>query len=87
MYLHLGENTVIRASQLIGIFDIENTSVSRSTREFLARAGKGGRIFNVSYEMPKSFVVCADESGEETVYISQVSASTLRKRFAQGQNA
>ena len=80
MYLHLGENTVVRDKNIIGIFDIENTSVSRDTREYLAKAGKSGKTYNVSYEMPKSFIVCSDESGNETVYISQVSAATIRKR-------
>ena len=84
MYLHLGENTVVRDSEIIGVFDIENTSVSRDTREFLALAGKSGRSFNVSYEMPKSFIVCADENSRETVYISQVSAATIRKRAKSG---
>lgn len=80
MYLHLGEATVVCDRDIIGIFDIENTSVSKHTKEFLNAAGKGSRTFNVSYEMPKSFIVCSDKKEKETVYISQVSASTLRKR-------
>lgn len=80
MYLHLGEATVVCDRDIIGIFDIENTSVSKHTKEFLNAAGKGSRTFNVSYEMPKSFIVCYDKKEKETVYISQVSASTLRKR-------
>ncbi|MGN0604628.1 MAG: extracellular matrix regulator RemB [Oscillospiraceae bacterium] len=80
MYLHLGEDTVVCDKDIIGIFDIENTSVSKHTKEFLNAAGKGSRTFNVSYEMPKSFVICCDKKGKETVYISQISASTLRKR-------
>ena len=80
MYLHLGEDTVVCDKDIIGIFDIENTSVSKHTKEFLNAAGKGSKTFNVSYEMPKSFVICCDKTGKETVYISQISASTLRKR-------
>lgn len=80
MYLHLGENTVVCDRNIIGIFDIENTSVSKHTKEFLNAAGKGNRTFNVSYEMPKSFIVCCENNKKETVYISQVSASTLKKR-------
>lgn len=81
MYLHLGEETVVKGKNIIGIFDIENTSISKHTRDFLARSEKNGRIINVSYEMPKSFIVCR-ENGEisDTVYISQISASTLKKR-------
>ena len=80
MYLHLGEDTVVRKKDIIGIFDIENTSVSKHTKDFLARSEKGGRAVTVSYEMPRSFVVCKEQGGEEKVYISQISASTLKKR-------
>ena len=80
MYLHLGENTVVKSSDIIGIFDIENTSVGRITKDFLSSAGKNGKVVNVSYEMPKSFVLCLDKGEGQTVYISQISCSTLRKR-------
>lgn len=79
MYLHLGEETVVRGRDIIGIFDIENTSVSKHTKDFLAVSEKSGNVFNVSYEMPKSFIVCNDGK-KEKVYISQISASTLKKR-------
>ena len=79
MYLHLGEDTVVRMKDIIGIFDIENTSISKHTKDFLARSEKGGRVVTVSYEMPKSFVVCGDGE-EEKVYISQISTATLKKR-------
>lgn len=81
MYLHLGEETVVNGRNIIGIFDIENTSVSKHTKDFLARSEKSGRVFNVSYEMPKSFIVCREsDEDSDTVYISQISAATLKKR-------
>ena len=81
MYLHLGEETVVKEKDIIGIFDIENTSVSKHTKDFLASSEKKGRIINVSYEMPKSFIVCNENKNiREKVYISQISASTLKKR-------
>lgn len=81
MYLHLGEETVVKGKNIIGIFDIENTSVSKHTKDFLARSEKNGSVFNVSYEMPKSFIVCREnDEASDTVYISQISAATLKKR-------
>lgn len=80
MYLHLGQDTVVRLQDIVGIFDMENATISKNTRQFLADAEKGGRVFNVTMELPKSFVVCVDEEGAETVYISQISSSTLLKR-------
>lgn len=80
MYLHLGQDTVVRQDEIIGIFDMDTATISKHSRQFLADAEKGGRVFNVSLELPKSFVVCMDADGAETVYISQISSSTLLKR-------
>lgn len=80
MFLHLGQNTVISQEDIIGIFDLDNTTVSKKTRDFLAKKEKEGRVVNVSYELPKSFVICEDKNKEITVYITQISTSTLIKR-------
>lgn len=79
MYLHLGEKTVIKTSSIVGIFDLDNTTVSKNTRAFLSDSEKKGRVINVSYELPKSFIVC-EEDGQTTVYISQLSSQTLFRR-------
>lgn len=80
MYLHLGQDTVVRLDEVVGIFDMDKSTISKHSRQFLADAQKGGRIFNVSEELPKSYVVCVDREGTETVYISQISSTTLKKR-------
>ena len=87
MYLHLGQDTVVRLRDIIGIFDLENASTARSTRRYLMAATKRGKVVNVTGELPKSFIVCRDEGGE-SVYISQISSSTLKKRcrFVEGIN-
>ena len=75
MYVHLGNEITINDKGIIGIFDIENTSLGNDTREFLKKSTDTGKIVNVSYEMPKSFIVC-----DNKVYISEISASSLYKR-------
>ncbi|MBQ9083198.1 MAG: DUF370 domain-containing protein [Clostridia bacterium] len=80
MYVHLGQDTVIRLDEIVGIFDLEKTTISRPTRDFLAGATARSEVINVSPEMPKSFVVTADRSGKHTVYIAQISPATLNKR-------
>ena len=84
MYMHLGGDTVVLLRDIVGIFDMDGTTVSKHTRGFLADAEKGGRVINVTTELPRSFVVCADRAGNETVYICQISPATLRRRAAQG---
>lgn len=83
MYLHLGQDTVITTKSIIGIFDIDRCTVSKKTRDYLAESEKRGNVVNVSYELPKSFIVCR-EGGKTTVYISQLSSKTLFKRQKEG---
>ncbi len=80
MYLHLGQDVAVPFCDVVAIFDLENTTLDQSSRAFLANATKQGRVINVSDEMPKSFVVCKAGKQEEKVYISQISAQTLKKR-------
>lgn len=80
MYIHLGNNVMLPTSEIIGIFDLENTSVSKRTRDFLSRAEKEGRVITISYDLPRSFVIAGKNLNESKVYISQISSATLLKR-------
>lgn len=80
MYLHIGQETVVPMKEIVGIFDIENTTISQNTRLFLNEAERRGRVITVGDDLPKSFVVCQKEDGPATVYISQISCATLLKR-------
>ena len=80
MYLHIGQEMVVRMKEIIGIFDMDNTTISKTTRDYLHKAEKEGRVITVCDDLPRSFVVCRNDSGIETVYISQISCATLLKR-------
>ena len=81
MYIHLGQDMVIKEKDIVGIFDLESTTISKNTRIFLAKAEKRKEVVNVSYELPKSFTLVSDsKTKEKKVYISQISSSTLYKR-------
>lgn len=79
MYLHLGNDVVINTEKIVAMFDIDACTVSKKTRDFLAAAQKNGEVINVSYELPRSFVICNDK-GKTSVYISQLSTKTLSRR-------
>ena len=81
MYLHLGSGVVVRDRGLVGIFDIERTTSTGTTRAFLAAQEKAGRIVNVGEDFPKAFAVF-EEGGEHSTHLSQISAATLKKRVA-----
>lgn len=75
MYLFLGGDVTVRSDDVIGIFDIEECSISRTTADFLNMCQKRSQIVNISEDMPKSFILTSDKT-----YISNVSHNTIRKR-------
>lgn len=81
MYLHLGQETVVKTEDIIGIFDMDTSTVAKATREYLALSEKAGEVINITYELPKTFVVVKKKkSNKKKVYISQLSSTTLQKR-------
>ena len=80
-YLHLGKDTSIEIENIVGIFDLDTSTVSRHTRDFLSICEKENRIVNVSsFELPKSYILY-DFCGEYSVYLSPLNTATLLKRI------
>ena len=82
MYLHLGQNVVVPEDSVIGIFDLDNSSWSHITRNYLSEAEKRNKLISISDDIPKSFILCGGKThnSESTVYLSQLSSQTLLKR-------
>ena len=80
MYLHLGQSVVVPHKEILGIFDLDNARWAYKTREFLERAEAEGRAVWLGDDLPRSFVVVGREDQPPTVYISQLSSSTLLGR-------
>ena len=79
-YLHLGKDTTIETDKIVGIYDMDTSTVSKHTRDFLAKCEQENRIVNVSYELPKSYILY-DFDGEYSVYLSPLNAATLLGRI------
>lgn len=79
MYLSIGNDMAVRDTSIIGIFDLDNTSTSRRTREFLEKAEQEGEVVPCD-DLPKSFVLTS-EYGFSRVRLTSLSSSTLEKRL------
>ena len=79
MYLSIGNDMAVRESSIIGIFDMDNTTTSKRTREFLSKAEKDGGVIPCD-DLPKSFVLTA-EYGLNKVHLTSLSSATLEKRM------
>lgn len=75
MYIHIGNNRVVKKSMILGIFDLDSSTVSVKTRSFLSQAQKEKRVITLSYELPKSFIILKNNE----VYLSPLNTSSIIK--------
>ena len=79
MYIHLGRDYVLNDRDIIGIFDLETTTISPRGREFLNYAQKNGAVVSLSDELPQCYVL-ADGGLVDAVYHSELSSAAMRRR-------
>ncbi len=82
-YLYLGGEAAVEDTDVVGIFDLDNASWAIHTRRFLTAAEKGGRLQNAAEDIPRSFVVRADD----TVILTQPNTATLVRRLENQEKA
>ena len=83
MYLHAGNGRTIRRRKIIGIFDMDNATISSITRQMLGDMQKQGRVESAAEELPKAFILY--DGGDTTkLCLSPLSSSALRGRFEEG---
>ncbi len=84
MFIHIGQDTVVIDKEIIGIFDMENTTIMKKTIDYLNNGEKMKEVINVApFELPKSFIVCQTPKGKK-IYISPVSVGTIMRRIESG---
>ena len=84
MYLHIGQGQVVPFDEIIGIFDLDTTTYSKTSREFLNAAERRGQVVTVGSDIPKSFLLCSgggtEEEDNQKVYLTQLGTPALRMR-------
>ena len=75
MFLHLGDGYMIPSKEVVLIGDLESTTSSEITEEFLEISDEEGFIVDYSGGKARSFVLT-----EETIYLSMISSKTLEDR-------
>ena len=78
MYIHLGRDYVLNDRDVIGIFNLETTTVSPRGREFLNNAQKKGAVVSLSEYLPQCYVLA--DAPVDTVYLSELSSAAMKRR-------
>jgi len=81
MFLHVGGDYIVSTKDIVAIMDIEKTTVSKDTRNFLKVSEEEGFTITVAVnEMPKSFIVVQDKN-KSRIILTPISTNTLLKRY------
>ncbi len=75
MYIHIGNNKMVRDTDILGVFDLDSSTVSISSRNYLSNAQKEKRVITLGYELPKSFIILKNKE----VYLSPLNTSSIVK--------
>ncbi|MCL2095720.1 MAG: DUF370 domain-containing protein [Oscillospiraceae bacterium] len=73
MFIQIKKDKIIRDCDIIGVFDLDTSTVSGITRSFLSSAEKNGLIEGLDI-LPKSFVLT-----ERKIYFSSQTTGYINK--------
>ena len=79
MYVDIGTDFLVKSSDIIGIFDLDNTTTTTGyTNNFLNEKQKQGKVVYLVKDLPKSFVLTQDG----TVYVVELASQIIRKIYS-----
>lgn len=76
MFVHLGGDMVITTDVVEAIYDLDTSTVNKSTRDYLAKAEAENRVVYATFDLPKSFIVCTDGR----IIVCSYNTETLKRR-------
>lgn len=79
MYVNIGGGFALRRADIVAVFDMDNATWPRITRDALALAEKRGEVINAAEDIPRSFIIC-EENGVRKIYLSQLSSAAVARR-------
>ncbi len=79
MFLHIGGDVTVSLKSIIAIMDMDNTTISKDTKDFLKVAEEEGFVEAVNNELPKTFII-TENNKKSRIYLTPISSVTLHKR-------
>jgi hypothetical protein len=79
MYLHIGNGKNVRKKDIIGIFDLDTSTISKITKKYINKKQKKGELEYLDSDLPRSFLLVEEKEGYK-IKLSRISATGLRLR-------
>lgn len=79
MFIQITKDKFIRQKDVIGVFDLDTSTVSGVTKSFLSRAEKNNKTVDINI-LPKSFVLSCGKNKDYKIYFSSNMTGHICKR-------
>ena len=83
MYLHIGNGKNVRKKDIIGIFDLDTSTISKITKKYISVNEKQKKLEYLDSDLPRSFLL-VEEDKEYKIKLSRISSSGLLIRYENG---
>ena len=79
MYLHIGNGKSVKKKDIIGIFDLDTSTVTKTGKDFINKHERRGEVEYDDDDLPRSFVLVEDNK-KYKVMLSRISSKGLTQR-------
>ena len=79
MYLHIGNGKSVKIKNVIGIFDLDTSTVTKTGKDFINKSERRGLVEYEDDGLPRSFVL-VEENKKYKVKLSRISSKGLIQR-------
>ena len=83
MYLHIGNKKSVKKKNVIGIFDLDTATVTKTGKDFVNRYERQGKVEYDDDDLPRSFILI-EENKEYKIKLSRISSVGLIQRIEYG---
>lgn len=77
MFLHIGNGVSIRKKDIVGIFDLDTSTVSKITKDFINK--NNSKVTYTDTDLPRAFIL-TDDGGDFGIRLSRISTLGLKQR-------
>ena len=82
MYLHIGNGKSVKKKDIIGIFDLDTSTITKTGKDFINKSEKRGVVEYDDDDLPRSFVL-VEENKKYKVKLSRISSKGLATRASE----
>lgn len=80
-FVNIGLDHILVSKTIVGIFDMDSTTVKKDTRDYLKRAENHNEVEVIAPDLPASFVVCSHKQKKQKVLLTSFTVATLYARI------